>query len=77
MENMTAANIPVLGNKTDIKSQNDTSVGQGLQKEQSTSDTNMTDNQTEAAGGNQTQKSPLEQIGETISGIFGGANQSK
>jgi hypothetical protein len=89
---MTAGNIPVLGNETNIESQNDTSVGEGLQKEQSTSDTNMTDNQTEAAGGNQTQKttnqteaaggnqtqkSPLEQIGETISGIFGGANQSK
>ena len=92
IENMTAGNIPVLGNETNIESQNDTSVGEGLQKEQSTSDTNMTDNQTEAAGGNQTQKttnqteaaggnqtqkSPLEQIGETISGIFGGANQSK
>ncbi|MFZ0556264.1 MAG: hypothetical protein WBL68_18530 [Nitrososphaeraceae archaeon] len=90
IENLTAGNIPVLGNETNIGSQNDTSVGEGLQKEQSTSDTNMTDNQTEAggnqtqkatnqteAGGNQTQKSPLEQIGETISGIFGGANQSK
>ena len=90
IENLTAGNIPVLGNETNIESQNDTSVGEGLQKEQSTSDTNMTDNQTEAggnqtqkatnqteAGGNQTQKSPLEQIGETISGIFGGANQSK
>ncbi|MGB8086006.1 MAG: hypothetical protein WCF07_06925 [Nitrososphaeraceae archaeon] len=76
IENLTAGNIPVLGNETNIESQNDTSVGEGLQKEQSTSDTNMTDNQTEA-GGNQTQKSPLEQIGETISGIFGGANQSK
>lgn len=91
IENMTAGNIPVLGNKTDIESQNDTSIIQGMQKEQLTTDTNMTNNQTEggtaettnttanqtAAGGNQTAKSPLEQIGETISGIFGGGNQSK
>jgi len=94
IENMTAGNIPVLGNKTDIESQNDTSIIEGMQMEQLTTDTNMTNNQTEggtananettnttanqtAAGGNQTAKSPLEQIGETISGIFGGGNQSK
>jgi hypothetical protein len=28
IENMTAGNIPVIGNETDIKSQNDTSVAQ-------------------------------------------------
>jgi len=54
IENMTAGNIPVLGNETDIKSQNDTSVTEGLQKEQLTTDTNTTNNQTES-GGNQTQ----------------------
>ena len=58
IENLTAGNIPVLGNETNIESQNDTSVGEGLQKEQSTSDTNMTDNQTEA-GGNHTKKQPI------------------
>jgi hypothetical protein len=90
IENMTAGNIPVLGNETDIESQNDTSVTEGLQKEQLTTDTNTTNNQTESggnqtqttanqteSGGNQTQKGPLEQIGETISGIFGGGNQPK
>jgi hypothetical protein len=89
IENMTAGNIPVLGNETDIESQNDTSITEGLQKEQLTTDTNTTNNQTESEGnqtqttanqteseGNQTQKGPLEQIGEAISGIFGGGNQS-
>lgn len=89
IENLTAGNIPVVGNETDIESQNDTSVTEGLQKEQTTTDTNMTSNQTGAGGemtnettsnqteaeSNQTEKGPLEQIGETIGGIFGG-NQS-
>ncbi|MGH9964139.1 MAG: hypothetical protein ACRD5E_04850 [Nitrososphaeraceae archaeon] len=75
IENMTAGNIPVLGNETDIESQNDTSITEGLQKEQLTTDTNTTNNQTESEG-NQTQRGPLEQIGEAISGIFGGGNQS-
>jgi hypothetical protein len=39
-----------------------------------------TANQTGAEGeqqqGNQTEKGPLEQLGETISGMFGGGNQS-
>jgi hypothetical protein len=45
IENMTAGNIPVVGNETDIQSQskNDTSITEGLQKEQLTTDTNMTD----------------------------------
>lgn len=93
IENMTAGNIPILGNETDMENQNDTSVTQGMQKEQVTTDTNMTNNQTgrggtanettgtsgnqTQAGGNQTTKNPLEQIGETISGIFAGGNQSK
>ena len=44
IENMTAGNIPVVGNETDIQSQskNDTSITEGLQKEQLTTDTNMT-----------------------------------
>jgi hypothetical protein len=28
-------------------------------------------------GGNETQQGPLEQLGETIGGIFGGGNQSQ
>jgi hypothetical protein len=92
IENMTAGNIPILGNEIDIENQNDTSVTQGMQKEQVTTDSNMTNNQTGGggttnettgssgnqtqAGDNQTAKSPLEQLGETISGIFAGGNQS-
>jgi hypothetical protein len=95
IENLTAGNIPVLGNATDTKSQNDTSLIGGLQKEQTTTDINMTTNQTGGGGmtngtanqtgalggadeqqGNQTEKSPVEQIGEAISGMFGGGNQS-
>lgn len=95
IENMTAGNIPVIGNETDIKSQNDTSVSTGMQKEHLTTDTNMTNNQTAGGtanqptnatanqtqsegnntgggGGNDNASNPLEQIGETISGIFGG-----
>lgn len=33
IENMTVGNIPVIGNETDIESQNDTSIGQGMQEE--------------------------------------------
>jgi hypothetical protein len=44
IENMTGGNIPVLGNETDIQSQNDTSVAEGMQQEQVTTDTNMTSN---------------------------------
>jgi hypothetical protein len=95
IENLTAGNIPVLGNATDTKSQNDTSLIGELQKEQTTTDINMTTNQTGGGGmtngttnqtgalggadeqqGNQTEKSPVEQIGEAISGMFGGGNQS-
>ena len=39
----------------------------------------MMNNQTHqrGSGGNQTQKGPLEQLGEAIGGVFGGGNQSK
>jgi hypothetical protein len=95
MENLTAGNIPLLQNESSVESQNDTSLIAGLQKEQTTTDTNMTANQTGGGGitngttnqtgaqggadeqqGNQTEKGPIEQIGEAISGIFEGGNQS-
>ena len=37
----------------------------------------MAGNQTNQTGGNQTQKGPLEQLGETLGGIFGGGNKSQ
>ncbi|MGE5660767.1 MAG: hypothetical protein ACM3X1_00815 [Ignavibacteriales bacterium] len=50
IENITGGNIPVLGNETDIQSQNDTSVTEGMQQEQVTTDTNMTSDQSGADG---------------------------
>lgn len=38
----------------------------------------MMNNQTnQTGGGNQTQKGPLEQLGEALGGLVGGGNQSK
>ena len=37
----------------------------------------MMGNQTNQTGGNETQQGPLEQLGETLGGIFGGGNQSQ
>jgi hypothetical protein len=38
----------------------------------------MGGNQTnQTGGGNETQKGPLEQLGETLGGVFGGGNQSQ
>ncbi len=38
----------------------------------------MMGNQTnQTGGGNETQQGPLEQLGETLGGVFGGGNQSQ
>jgi hypothetical protein len=50
IENITGGNIPVLGNETDIQRQNDTSVTEGMQQEQVTTDTNMSSNQSGSGG---------------------------
>ena len=87
----SAGNIGLLQNDTAIGSQN-TSVTGGMEQEQeATETTNATSmqqqgnqtmmgnetNQTEQGGGNETQQGPLEQLGETLGGIFGGGNQSQ
>ena len=84
----SAGNIGLLQNDTAIGSQN-TSVTGGMEQEQeATETTNSTSmqqqgnqtmmgnetNQTEQGGGNETQQGPLEQLGETLGGIFGGGN---
>jgi hypothetical protein len=85
--NLTGLSNETIARGTDIESQNATTMG-GLEQEQtSTETTNMTSagqqNQTQqqqqnqtagnqTAGQNQTQKGPLEQLGETLGGIFGG-----
>ena len=38
--------------------------------------TNQTGAEGEQQQGNQTEEGPIEQLGETISGMFGGGNQS-
>ena len=87
-----SGNTGLLQNDSDISGQN-TSVAGGMEQEQEATETsNMTSqqqqnetgtmmgnetNQTGGEGGNATQQGPLEQLGDTLSGIFGGGNQSK
>jgi hypothetical protein len=71
IENLTgggSGNIGLLQNDTAIGSQN-TSVTGGMMGNET--------NQTGQGGGNETQQGPLEQLGETLGGIFGGGNQSQ
>ncbi|HEX2306341.1 MAG TPA: hypothetical protein VHH33_08640 [Nitrososphaeraceae archaeon] len=87
----SSGNIGLLQNDTDIGSQN-TSVTGGMEQEQEATETsNMTSQQQQnetgvmmgnetnqtGEGGNETQQGPLEQLRETLSGIFGGGNQSQ
>lgn len=87
----SSGNTGLLQNDTDIGSQN-TSVTGGMEQEQEATETsNMTSQQQQnetggmmgnetnqtGEGGNETQQGPLEQLGETLSGIFGGGNQSQ
>ena len=56
-------------------------VGSSFAQENMTAPTNdtgamMGGNQTNQTGGNETQ-GPLEQLGETLGGVFGGGNQSQ
>jgi hypothetical protein len=55
-------------------------VGTSFAQENMTTATNdtgaMIGNQTNQTG-NQTQQGPLEQLGETLGGVFGGGNQSQ
>ena len=87
----SSGNIGLLQNNTNIGSQN-TSVTGGMEQEQEATETsNMTSQQQQnetggmmgnetnqtGEGGNETQRGPLEQLSETLSGIFGGGNQSQ
>ena len=86
-----SGNTGLLQNDSDISGQN-TSVAGGMEQEQEATETsNMTSQQQQnetgtmmgnetnqtGEGGNETQQGPLEQLGDTLSGIFGGGNQSK
>ena len=81
--NLTGLSNETITNQTNIESPNATTMG-GLEKEQTSAETtNLASggqqNQTQQQQQNQTQKGPLEQLGETLGGIFGGGggNQSK
>jgi hypothetical protein len=57
-------------------------VSSSFAQENMTTSTNetgaMMGNQTNQTGeGNETQQGPLEQLGETLGGVFGGGNQSQ
>ena len=86
-----SGNAALLQNDTAIGGQN-TSVTGGMEQEQEATETsNMTSpqqqqnetggsmmgNETNQTGGNETQQGPLEQLGKTLGGIFGGGNQSQ
>jgi hypothetical protein len=89
----SAGNIGLLQNDTAIGSQNTSLTGGMEQEQETTNTSNMTSqqqqqnetegmmgnetNQTGQGGGNETQQGPLEQLGETLGGIFGGGNQSQ
>ena len=63
-ETTNATSMQQQGNQTNITSQ---------QQQQNETMGNET-NQTGQGGGNETQQGPLEQLGETLGGIFGGGN---
>jgi hypothetical protein len=88
LENLTGLSNETIANNTDIESPNATTMGGLEKEQTSTETTNMSSaqqqNQSEqqqqqnqsggnqTGGGNQTQQGPLEQLGETLGGIFGG-----
>ena len=84
-----SGNTGLLQNDSDISGQN-TSVAGGMEQEQEATETsNMTSQQQQnetgammgnetnqtGEGGNETQQGPLEQLGDTLSGIFGGGTK--
>ena len=86
-----SGNTGLLQNDTNIASQNNSVIGGVEQEQEATETSNMTSQQEQnetgvmignetnqtGEGGNATQQGPLEQLGDTLSGIFGGGNQSK
>ena len=86
----SAGNIGLLQNDTAIGSQNTSVTGGMGQEQETTDTSNMTSqqqqqnetggmmgnetNQTGQGAGNETQQGPLEQLRETLGGIFGGGN---
>ena len=84
-----SGNIGLLQNDTNIASQNNSVIGGVEQEQEATETSNMTAQQEQnetgvmignetnqtGEGGNATQQGPLEQLGDTLSGIFGGGSK--
>jgi hypothetical protein len=84
-----SGNIGLLQNDTNIASQNNSVIGGVEQEQEATETSNMTSQQEQnetgvmignetnqtGEGGNATQQGPLEQLGDTLSGIFGGGSK--
>ena len=84
-----SGNTGLLQNDTNITSQNNSVIGGVEQEQEATETSNMTAQQEQnetgvmignetnqtGEGGNATQQGPLEQLGDTLSGIFGGGSK--
>ena len=84
-----SGNTGLLQNDTNITSQNNSVIGGIEQEQEATETSNMTSQQEQnetgvmignetnqtGEGGNATQQGPLEQLGDTLSGIFGGGSK--
>ena len=84
-----SGNVGLLQNDTNITSQNNSVIGGVEQEQEATETSNMTAQQEQnetgvmignetnqtGEGGNATQQGPLEQLGDTLSGIFGGGSK--
>jgi len=84
-----SGNVGLLQNDTNIASQNNSVIGGVEQEQEATETSNMTAQQEQnetgvmignetnqtGEGGNATQQGPLEQLGDTLSGIFGGGSK--
>jgi hypothetical protein len=84
-----SGNTGLLQNDTNIASQNNSVIGGVEQEQEATETSNMTSQQEQnetgvmignetnqtGEGGNATQQGPLEQLGDTLSGIFGGGTK--
>ena len=84
-----SGNTGLLQNDTNIASQNNSVIGGVEQEQEATETSNMTSQQEQnetgvmignetnqtGEGGNATQQGPLEQLGDTLSGIFGGGSK--
>jgi hypothetical protein len=70
-------NIPLLIVSSTIVLSFLLSAGTSFAQQNQTNMTTATNQTNQTGEGNQTQQGPLEQLGEAITGMFGGGNQSQ